>query len=166
MKKTIGIIIPTVMACILIMGITLRAQGFGPPDEAWSGPQGHLLHMLLELNLSDAQKHDIAVILKEHRTEISGVVTDMVAARKALNDLVTADDSTEEAIRQAFQKAAGYEEELTVMRAKLMQEIKGVLTAEQKITLQNMKAELQAKMKERIQQGKSLIDEWIDTHSK
>ena len=168
MKK--NMIVPAVLACMLIMGGTIYAQGFAPPpgpcDQVWSGPQGHMLNMLLELNLTDAQKHDIAVILKDHRTEVSSVLTSMIAARKQLFELVTADELNEEAIRLAFRKTADYEEELTVLRAKLVQEIRTVLTTEQKTTLDTMKAEMQAKMKERIEQRKSLIDDWIDTYSK
>jgi protein CpxP len=168
MKKFV--ILPAVLACMLLMGGVNHAQGSPPPpgpcDNLWSGPQGHMVNMLLELNLTDAQKHDIAVILKEHRNSVSDVLVNMAAARKQLFELVSADAINEEAIRQAFRKAADYEEDLTVLRAKLMQEIKGVLTPEQKTTLHNMKAEMRSRMKDRIEQRKTLIDDWIDTYSK
>ena len=167
MKKVM--IVPAVLACMLLMGGTIYAQGSPPPpgpgDHVWSGPQGHMLKMLLELNLTDAQKHDIAVILKEHRSTASSTLASMITAKKDLFELIDADEMNEEAIRTAFQKAAEYEEELTVMRAKLIQEIRGVLTDEQKATLESMKAKMQAKMKERVEERRSLIDEWIDTYS-
>jgi len=85
-----------------------------------------------DLDLAPEQKRDIAMIFKEHSSEIVNCIEDIYEARKALNKAVTAGNANEGAIRRAAARLGRAIGEGSVLRAKVRREVRAVMTAEQR----------------------------------
>jgi len=117
------------------------------------------------LDLSDAQKRDIALILKSHREEMNTLFSSLITARKNLYNAVHAPEYTESYVRQAAHEAAVWEIDLTVLRAQVKSEIRNVLTSEQKDDVAEHHAQFGDKIQDRIEECFQRLDNWIETHT-
>jgi len=153
----------------LITGPAYAVPGHGGPGMG-GGSDAHfgqrLLTVLLELDLTDAQKHDAAVILAKHRQQGRAQLGALREAMENLRRTSEGEPFNEEAIRAAFKGVAAAGEEVAVHRARLAAELKGILTPEQKASLEGLKAARQKHRKGRMKNRTSFLDEWIDMHSK
>ncbi len=123
------------------------------------------LRALLSLDLSDAQKTEVANILKKYRDDMRNAADKLAEAKKNMGDLIYADEFNEAEIRKAFQAMSPIKEEFVVLKAKIVSEIKPVLTPEQVETLKERKAKGKEKRKERMEKKRSKLDSWIESHS-
>ena len=85
-----------------------------------------------ELNLSPEQKQQIGAILKAHRTQIVTVIRDVHQKRRALMDAVRVEQPDERAIRRAARELSDVVADAAVLRAQVRQEVRKVLTPEQR----------------------------------
>jgi Spy/CpxP family protein refolding chaperone len=147
----------------------LGAYALETPSDVSRKGHGHhrggFLRVLTQLNLTDAQRQDIAAILKQHREQARELRTHMFEARKGLMEAITANDPNEVAVRAASRQVADNMEQMAVLRAAVYGEIRKQLTPEQQETLQKIKADFGARMQRRIEHGMSLMDQWIDENS-
>jgi Spy/CpxP family protein refolding chaperone len=154
--------------CLLLAGAMTAFASIprrGQPAEGGPGLRYLLLKAFMQLNLSDSQEHEIALILKQNRDENREMMRKMMEARRRVGELTMADDLNEEAIRQAVREVASYGEKLAVKRAMVLHDIKKVLTPEQLTVVQQLREEMASKGKDRLRSGVSLLDAWIDAHS-
>ena len=164
MKKLMGLI----LAVALVMGAAWTmapndAQAFG----GRGGFGGGFLKGVLQLDLTDAQKHDIAVILKKNREEGKAKRADFREAMINLKSVAIADGSNETAVRDAYKAVAAAGEEMAVFKAKVGSELKSVLTPEQVQTIEEKRTERLEKFSNIADSPKhSFIDEWIEMYSK
>lgn len=135
------------------------------PRESGAEPYEFMLMTLLQLRLSDCQKHDIALLLKQHQAGLRRVIGEVVEARQRLTDAIDADYSDERTVKEISRRVADCEEELALLKAQIEVEIKGLLTAEQQAILQDMKADIVEKIRERVENRLALLDQWIEDHS-
>ena len=151
----------------LISGTAYAMPGHGMPG--MGGPGAHfgqgMLRVLLNLDLTDAQKHEAALILSKYRDQGRERRAALRTTVEELRGTAEADPFDEEAIRAAFQGVAGAGEEMAVHGAKLVAELKGILTPEQKESLEEHRAARHGKRKGRMGDRLSFLDEWIETHS-
>ncbi|MCE5333897.1 MAG: Spy/CpxP family protein refolding chaperone [Desulfobacteraceae bacterium] len=117
------------------------------------------------LNLTEAQKKDIATILRTKRDEAKGIADEMVAARKNLFTLVGAADYNESAVRQAAHEISRLHEEMLVLRAGAVHQVQGLLTPEQKQKWDVKRARFADNMQDRMDDRFEHLDEWINAHS-
>jgi Spy/CpxP family protein refolding chaperone len=133
------------------------------------GPGAHfgqgLLRALLNLDLTDAQKHEAALILSKYRDDGQARRDALRTAVEELRGTAEADPFDEEAIRAAFKGVSGAGEEMAVHGAKLVAELKSILTPEQKESLEEYRAARHERRKGRRGNRVSFMDEWIITHS-
>lgn len=142
-------------------GTASAGEGGGHGRGGHHGP----FQMLKKLNLTDAQKHDVAVILKENRDQVRNLATQMAGSREKIFSLVGGADYNEAALRQAAQDVSKLHEEMIVLRAQIAQKIRGVLTADQLAKLDAMRARFGGKMEKRMDRGFDRMDQWIDKYS-
>jgi|GEM_PF-964232 len=169
MKKIalVSILVLFTMASVGATGAAARPCGMGGGGMGGGGGYGGcMLGTLLSLNLSEAQKHDVAVIMKSNRDEFRTVVGQMREAKKALFDRINAEPLDEEAIRQAVRQLATVGEQAAVLRGRALSEIKGVLTPEQRAALTEKRAHFGAMFEGRGHRGNFLLDDWIDKYGK
>jgi Spy/CpxP family protein refolding chaperone len=151
----------------LISGTAYAMPEHGMPG--MGGPGAHfcqgMLRALLDLDLTDAQKHEAALILSKYRDEGRERRAALRTAMEELRGTSEADPFDEDAIRAAFKGVAGAGEEMAVHGAKLVAELKGILTPEQKESFEEMRAGRHEKRKGRMGDRTSFLDEWIEKHS-
>ena len=167
MKRMQKLLFATVTMA-LVSGTAYAMPGHG--RHGMEGPGAHfgqaVLRALLDLELTDAQKHEAALILSKYRDEGRARRDALRSAMEVLRETTEADPFNEEAVRSAYSGVADAGEELAVHGARLVAELKGILTPEQKEALEEHRTARRAKRKGRMENRTTFLDEWIDTHSK
>lgn len=100
-------------------------------------------HLKDKLNLTQDQMQKIHAIMQSHKDEIASVLSTLNEKNKALLAAVRADKVDEAAIRAAATAMAGPIGDASVLRAKIRQEVLGVLTADQRAKLDAALDEIQ-----------------------
>jgi len=98
---------------------------------------------LIDLDLTKAQKEEIRSLVRSTLEANKALVLRAVKARKEVREAIHADSFNEQAVRAAFKKSTVYGEELAVVRAKAVSQIKTCLTEEQKTVLKQLKTDIQ-----------------------
>ncbi len=133
------------------------------------GPGAHfgegLLRALIKLDLTEDQKQEAALILSKYRDQGKERRDTLRGAMEDLRATAEADPLDEQAVRAAFKGVAAAGEEMAVHGARLVAELKGILTPEQKASLDEHKAARHEKRRHRMENRTSFLDEWIDTHA-
>lgn len=160
MKK---IVYSLVIVCILAGAAYAAASTASAPlGEDGFGLRQSVLRTILELNLTDAQKHEAALILKKHRPEAGAAFDRVRLAVADLGEVMKREPQNEEAVREAFRKAAAAGEDMAVARGRIMAELRGVLTPGQQKLLFERRDVLGGKIRDRIEAGRALLGEWIE----
>jgi periplasmic protein CpxP/Spy len=105
----------------------------GQPGMHHGGPghDGPMMHMLKDLNLTDAQKSQVKQIMDDEHPKMAPLAQNSWKARQALEQAVHAPVFDENAIRAAATQAGVAEAELAVERGRVSSRIRSVLTADQ-----------------------------------
>ena len=111
------------------------------------GPGFRGLKIFIQLNLSDSQKSEILSIIEKYENERESLGKSLSEARENVIKLLESEQFNEDEIRNALRRTAPIREELLVMRAKMMAELKRVLTPEQLQLLEERKAQRIGRLK-------------------
>jgi Spy/CpxP family protein refolding chaperone len=165
-RNKIGISV--IFAAILCMGATFAVAGIGGggPCEGHGmhGP-GHLLKFLYRLDLSDAQKTQVAGILKQLEPEAKEAVRGMADAKIQLANVTLSGTYDEAAVRQASVQVSSRAEDLALIRAKAISGIMGILTPEQKDLLEKTKNRITERLDGMVDARFEHLDAWIAKHA-
>ncbi len=125
-----------------------------------------LLFALSKVELKDSQKSDIARILKTNRERGFALMETLQEKRFALSETVRGEDASEEQVREAARALAQSEEALAVAVFKVGQEIKALLTDEQREELAAVRVtpETHRSLSTADALG-ARVDEWIEKYS-
>ena len=126
---------------------------------------GGFLKFIEKLNFTEEQKTKAADIMKANRGETKKAMEQMFTARKNLQQAVSADEFNEQAVRAAAKEVAKADEELAVLRARSMSELRPIMTAEQKEQFAAMRSGKKEKFSSRREEMRGKLDSWIDTHA-
>ena len=122
--------------------------------------------MLEKLALNADQEKEIASVLGKHRDEIGKIIAGMVEARQSLREAIMADVSSEGLVRQAAQRVSEQEVQTAVLKARIANEIKPVLTAEQKEQLKHFANSRAGKVRDFVDSRLANLDKWIAAHAR
>lgn len=154
MVRRTGLIAVSAVALVAIVGSAMVfAQGPGP-----RGPGGRVGFdfgnglPLRQLSLTEAQRTQVQQLVQKHREGSRALMESMGKAREAQRQAMDAIPINESAIRSAAAAVAEVEADLAVQRAQLQNEIFNLLTPDQQQQLQKIRADREARMKERMQQ--------------
>ena len=114
----------------------------------------------MELNLSDSQKDQALKIMEKYQNNRAEVRESLIKERDNLRTAIQADEFNEGNARKAFQKASSIREDMFIERAKMMTEMKKILTPDQIKVLNERKAERLEKMKGRMDHRRAMVDKW------
>ncbi len=128
---------------LMILGVAFgtQAEPFGP------GHRGHGmgafmgLKTVLELKLTDAQQTALMNVMNKYQDQMATLRGDMREAEKNVRAVLQAPGFDEQEARKAFQAASAVREEQFILRAKMLAEMKGVLTPEQLELLKERRAQ-------------------------
>jgi len=120
---------------VLIIALTI-AMIFGAASTILAkharGPHAMDLAGLIEdLDLSDEQKEQVEAIVERYEDDKDNLVESLKEAREQLQDVIFAEEYNETAVRQAAQQVSSIMEELAVLHAKMIAELRTVLSPEQ-----------------------------------
>lgn len=123
--------------------------GFGRGPGGPFGMLGELGRGLRQLELTDAQREQLRGVMQSHQAAFREIGDRLRIAHEALHSAVTADAVDEAAIRARSADVAAIQADAAVLRARVHQEVFSLLTAEQQAKARELKAQAEARMKER-----------------
>jgi protein CpxP len=129
-----------------------RGPGFGP-----GGPQAGL--ELRALDLTEAQREQVRQVTQQNREQMRSLMDRMRAAQDARRKAVEAVPFNESQVRAAMKDLADVETELAVAEARLQADIYGLLSPDQQQRLQKLRADREARGKERAQQQQQRLQQ-------
>ena len=138
----------------------------GQHGEGGAHHQGGFIGKKFLNSLSKEQKTKVAEILSKYKGEMDQHRDAFATAAEKVADAVHADTFDEAQIRQAFKDASAIREEMTVLRARIMSEIRPLLTADQLKKLKEHHDLRKQKMKERRDAKEDMFDEWLEENMK
>ena len=144
------LVLSTVVVLVAAGGAKLFSQAPGPRGPGGGGPGiggGLPLH---ELELTEAQREQAQQLVQQHREATRTLVERAQSARQAQRQAMDAIPFSEPAVRAAMAAMAEVEADLAVQQARLQGEIYGLLTTDQQERLQKIRADREARMKERL----------------
>ncbi|HEY5619294.1 MAG TPA: Spy/CpxP family protein refolding chaperone [Vicinamibacterales bacterium] len=144
----------TALTVVLLGGALVSAQGPGfgglgrrAPVVGPGGPGTWL--PLPELNLTDAQQQHVRQLAEQFREQTRALVEQARKGEEARRAAVEAIPVDEGRIRAAMQQLGEAQTDLAVQQARLHSEIYGLLTPEQQQQAQKLRADRQARLKQR-----------------
>jgi Spy/CpxP family protein refolding chaperone len=133
----------TILAALFVLAVVftvvpvVKAGNFGPkppmPDMK-GGPGGGPfdLEFFLEFKLSDSQQAKMTKIINKYQDEEKRLKNNMMESRKNLMSVMHTEPFDEAAARKAFRNTSTLEEDMFILRAKMMGELNSVLNSKQK----------------------------------
>jgi periplasmic protein CpxP/Spy len=160
-------VLSVVMAVIITAFVGIGSSFAGSEGAGKSGLHGGrgFLWVLEKLDLSADQQHGIASILGKHRDEIVAGINGVVEAKQGLRDAITADVFSEAAVRQAAQQVSEIEVQNAVLRAQIVNEVRPVLTSEQRDQLKKFASKRADKRMGFVDARLANLDKWIAAHA-
>ena len=146
----------TLLALLALAGVSGTASA-APPRGGHSHGPGHppdggpamLERLFDELDLSAGQREQAEAVLADHREAARGVLDRLGEAHAEMRDQIHADTLDEQAIREIASRMADAEAEMALARARTWQQIRGILTPEQRTEAQALFEKRRARMQER-----------------
>jgi len=149
MKSSKAWAVVAAVSMAFALAFAAEARPFGPNRGMKSGLGG--LKGFLELKLSEAQQGEMMNIINKYQPEKEGLRNRMMEAGRNLRAVLRAEPFNEGEARKAFREASAMREEMFVLRAKMMTELKALLTLEQKELIKERRAQRAEKMKEHLE---------------
>ncbi len=154
-------LIPAVLVIMMIAGNAYGAAFETAPMTL----RGTLLKTLIRMQFTDAQKHEIARVLKQHQTDFQPVISALQAARADLRKALGAPHPDREVVLSAYRRVAAAGEQLTMLFTDLIAQLRQILTPDQQRILDNGQNLLNQAITRRDRARRSLLKEWITLHA-
>ena len=155
------------------MVISLMISGIGraesasrtSPGTASKGGYGSdAIGVLRQLHYSDSQKQQIHDILRKYYEDSSKVTDQLAQSRLAKFNAVNAESYDEAAIRAACRQVAAGEESVAVLQAKVISQVRPILTPDQQAELKAFRERKQQEMLDRLSVQRERPGSWIEPH--
>ena len=121
------------------------------------------LKMLMQLDLTDAQKTRISELLPAYRAQKDARRASLRDMRRQMRVLIEAERFDEEAVRQTFREMAPLMEDMAVSRVQFMHDLKAVLTPEQVERVKDKHMNRENRRGEHRRIRESILDTWLST---
>jgi Spy/CpxP family protein refolding chaperone len=149
-KKALTFMVAVTLV-LVFTAASAEARPYGPHmQKRGMGPGSAGLRAFHDLKLSDAQQESITKIINQYQDQRETLRDSMVMARRNLRVVLQAELFNEEEARKAFREASAVREDMFVLRAKMMTELRAVLTPEQLELIKERKAKRIERMKKRF----------------
>jgi Spy/CpxP family protein refolding chaperone len=141
MKSRTALTVILALFMVFALAYSAQAKPYGPGFSN-GRPGGALdrLQSLLALKLTDAQQERMSSIIASYQDQRRNLWTQMRETRRNIREVLNATSFDEAKAREAYQSASVVREEMFISRAKMMAELKSVLTPEQLNQLKERRA--------------------------
>ncbi|MDO9514500.1 MAG: Spy/CpxP family protein refolding chaperone [Syntrophales bacterium] len=147
-RKSI-VVMAVVLAVVFAVSSMALARGYGRggggycagPGFAGPGSGGPGLGAIMGLNLSDSQRDQALKIMETYQIDMIKGRGELIKGRENLSKALQSDTFNEQDVRVAHKKLSSLREDQLVARAKMMTEMKAILTPEQVKLLDERTAE-------------------------
>ena len=150
------------LCALLLLSTAAWAGAPGGDGPAEKGPG--LVRMLTELDLSAAQKREVAGILKANRDSTKALRDSVKSAMDGLRGVMAKTPGDEAAVRAGAKAVADAAVELAVARGRVKAAIDAVLTPEQRTKRDALREALRDKWKARRLERQGELDAWIESN--
>ena len=159
MKKLVNKKSIIVASFVLFFSALFVSQVF-----AFRGGHGNCVGIrgLFQLDLDKAQKGEIANIIEKFQPEIDALRDQIRQAREKQQKLLKYEEFNENQVRQAFQSMRPLLEDMVVLRAKMRNEVRTVLTPEQIKQIEEKRAQTREKRSECRKFGQTMMKAWLE----
>lgn len=156
MKKGI---VAALMAGAMGLAVMVPHLFAGPLGPAWGGsPLGRelgVLEVFLDLKLTEAQQAGLRETIARYRPQREAMAATLRESGNKVAAVLQADTFSEEEARKAFRAASSVREERFVLGARMLQDLKALLTPDQRKLLQERRAERHERMRH-------LVEGWLE----
>jgi len=159
MKLNKALAVVLFLTIVLTGAVAVQAGHYGHRHRSYgmTGPGLHGLKIMIQMDLSDAQKSQMLGIIEKYENEREILKTSLREARRNCARALDTEPFNEAEVRNALRRTAPIKEELLVMRLKMMAELKTVLTPEQRQLFENLRGKkfkrLKARGDTRLEEG-------------
>ncbi|MBP7275324.1 MAG: hypothetical protein KBA51_03890 [Kiritimatiellae bacterium] len=158
--------IPRMISCglaIVASAIAIRARAESPATEAppRAAPPPASEEMSMP-PLTEAQRVETARALEPYRERIRTAAAASARARRILFETIHTAPMDEAAVREAARRSAACEEELSVVRALVAQELRKILTPEQRRMMERMVKRVAESLERRAAVRGTLVDAYVE----
>ncbi len=144
----------SILIALFVVSATCIAfsQDRPPRDPITAGlfPPELIMNNQSALNLTDAQRSDIQTEIKKTQAKFTDVQWQLKKEAESLSLLLRADKIDEQQAMTQLEKVMSMEREVKKAQMMMMIRIKNVLTAEQQTSLRKIKAEGDARLREKM----------------
>jgi len=130
-----------------------RGFGRGPGGRGHIDMREHFGRFKEELNLTEEQESKIKAVREKYRPEMIGAFKPLREKGRVLRTLARADELDEAAIRAAARDLADAMADGAILRGKMHKEVRGVLTGEQREKLKELRARVEKKVDQAIEEA-------------
>ena len=162
MKQNKVMIMAAALIMIMVCAIPVMAGHGGKHYKGGMDNEFVGTRFLKKFNLSDEQKKQAAGIIKTHKDTIKSHMENMMTLKQAMAEAIHAEVFDEQAVRKACQELSSQKEEMIVLRAKIMNELRTILTPDQVSQLKARKEKKSDKMKLHFEKKWSRFESWLD----
>jgi Spy/CpxP family protein refolding chaperone len=157
----------SLFALALVLALCGGVLALAGPSPGGDGliPREAFLRTLVRLDLTEAQKRDVAAVLTSHKGEARAAFDRVRAASDGFRAVAASPAADEAAVRQAFRALAAAGEEAVVVKNRIMAEVRAKLTPDQQKLLLESRDMLAEKVRERVEAARAVFEEWIDAHA-
>jgi len=145
---------------LIVIG-TLCTAGMVMARGGHGGGGDRQLRMLWNLDLSTEQKAAIGQLLPAYREEKDALRDKMHAARETMHTLMTAEALDENAVREASRAMAPIMEDMAVLRARFVFDLKDILSPEQVQQMQKRREDAMGRGHKHRQFHQEMMDTWL-----
>jgi Spy/CpxP family protein refolding chaperone len=136
------------------LGAGVYAQGDGPGRRGpfgHGGPGGGAFLGLAQLGLTDAQREQVHDVMQRHREDMQEAGKRLREAHQAQHAAIESVPVNEGLIRSTSQTLANAQTDMALLQARIHSEVWSLLTPEQQEKAKQLKAQREARVKQRIE---------------
>lgn len=127
---------------------------------------GQFRQLFQELNLSDEQKKQLFEIFMNNQNDRDTVMNDVLKIQTDVSNMILTEAFNEEKVRQMFRESTAKMEDFVVSRAKIVYEMKAVLTPQQVEILKQRTPELLTGIQEQMHARDASRSGWFGHRGK
>jgi len=127
-------------------------------------PRWLAVETLMKMNMTDQQKHAMAVILRKHRRAFQPVIASLKSARLDLRRAMRAEPTNKKDLLDAYHRLCTSGEYFLLLMTEMLSQIKATLTPAQLRILKEGQSKLDKAIENRIQSRQALLNHWIEIH--